>query len=70
MTIPFSHKKEMNYNLVYRIKKLIYVLKQFLRVWYEKLSSHILSYNFIVKNTDHLLFSKIISNTTIIVYFI
>jgi Reverse transcriptase (RNA-dependent DNA polymerase) len=67
VTIPPGHRIEMDSNLVCRLKKSIYGLKQSPRVWYEKLSSHLLSYNFKINNADHLLFSKIMNNTTIVV---
>jgi Reverse transcriptase (RNA-dependent DNA polymerase) len=38
MTLSPGHKSENNTNLVYRLKKSIYELKQSPRAWYDKLS--------------------------------
>jgi Reverse transcriptase (RNA-dependent DNA polymerase) len=58
MRLPLSHEKEQDRNLVCKLIKLIYELKQSPRAWYEKLSSHLTSYNFNINNADHSLFVK------------
>jgi Reverse transcriptase (RNA-dependent DNA polymerase) len=58
MTLPSGHKRE-NSNLVCRLKKLIYGLKQYPRKWYIKLSSYLILCNFKVSNANHSLFTKI-----------
>lgn len=46
MTLPLSHEKEKDTNLVCRFKKSIHGLKQSPRTWYEKLSLYLISCNF------------------------
>jgi Reverse transcriptase (RNA-dependent DNA polymerase) len=58
MTLPPGHKKEKISNLVCRLKKSIYWLKQYLRAWYDKLNYFLISYNFKVSNADSSLFIK------------
>jgi Reverse transcriptase (RNA-dependent DNA polymerase) len=68
MTLPPNHKKEGNPNLVCRLLKLIYGLKQSPSAWYGKLSSYLISCGFIISKTDHSLFCKINNYTTIIIH--
>jgi Reverse transcriptase (RNA-dependent DNA polymerase) len=58
MSLPPGYTQENNSNLVCKLNKSIYGLKQFPRAWYDKLSSHLLSYNFKMSNADHSLFIK------------
>jgi Reverse transcriptase (RNA-dependent DNA polymerase) len=41
MTLPPDHAKENYSNLICRLKKSIYGLKQSPRVWYDKLNSYL-----------------------------
>jgi Reverse transcriptase (RNA-dependent DNA polymerase) len=50
--------KKRNPNLVYKLKKMIYGLKQSLRMWYGKLSNYLISYNFKVSSAGHSLATK------------
>ena len=59
MTLPPGHKKEQNFNLVCRLRKSIYGLKQSPRAWYGKLSHFLLSCNFKISSADTSLFVKI-----------
>jgi Reverse transcriptase (RNA-dependent DNA polymerase) len=70
MTLPPGYKKEEGTNMTCKLIKLIYGLKQSLRVWYEKFSSYLISYNFKISNSDHSLFVKIDHTciTVILVY--
>lgn len=67
MTLPPGHEQEINSNLVCRLKRSIYELKQFPRVWYEKLSFFLVSYNFNISNADGSLFTKYERENTVIV---
>jgi Reverse transcriptase (RNA-dependent DNA polymerase) len=67
MAPPPGYIQQDNSNLVCKLEKLIYGLKQSLRVWYDKLSSYLLSCNFLISNADHSLLSKIINNTIIVI---
>jgi Reverse transcriptase (RNA-dependent DNA polymerase) len=67
MSLPPGHTQEGNANLVCKLKKSIYGLKQSLRTWYGKLRSHLLSCDFKINNVNHSLFSKINNGITIIV---
>jgi Reverse transcriptase (RNA-dependent DNA polymerase) len=64
---PPGHAQEDNTNLVCKLRKSIYGLKQSSRAWYDKLNSYLLSCDFKVSNAGHSLFSKINNCTTIIV---
>jgi Reverse transcriptase (RNA-dependent DNA polymerase) len=57
-------------NLVCRLKKLIYVLRQSPKVWYDKLNYFLISYNFKVSNANSSLFIKHNCNgiTIVLVY--
>jgi Reverse transcriptase (RNA-dependent DNA polymerase) len=70
MTLSPGHQLEKNPNVVCRLQKLIYGLKQLPRAWYEKLSSYLISYNFLISNADHSLFWKLdgIDTTLVLVY--
>jgi Reverse transcriptase (RNA-dependent DNA polymerase) len=67
MSTPPGYIQKDNSNLVCKLEKLIYGLKQSLRAWYDKLSSYLLSCNFLISNVDHSLFSKIANNTIIVI---
>jgi Reverse transcriptase (RNA-dependent DNA polymerase) len=67
MSLPPGYAQEDNTNLVCKLRKSIYGLKQSPRAWYGKLSSHLLSYDFKISNSDHSLFSKKSNDITIIV---
>jgi Reverse transcriptase (RNA-dependent DNA polymerase) len=58
MTLPPSHKRKNMSNLVCRLNKSIYGLKQSPRAWYEKLSHFLLSCNFKTSWEDTSLFIK------------
>jgi Reverse transcriptase (RNA-dependent DNA polymerase) len=58
MDLPSDHEQEKNSNLVCRLKKVIYELKQSPRMWYGKLSSYLISCKFKVNNADHSLLTK------------
>jgi Reverse transcriptase (RNA-dependent DNA polymerase) len=70
MTIPPEHKREGTSNLVCRLNKFIYGLKQSPRVWYEILSYFLTSCNFKVSSFDSSLFTRHNTNgtTVILVY--
>jgi Reverse transcriptase (RNA-dependent DNA polymerase) len=71
MTIPPGHNEEENTNLICRLKKLIYGLKQSPRAWYEKLSSHLISCGFMANKADSSLFINLGEhNITIILVYI
>jgi Reverse transcriptase (RNA-dependent DNA polymerase)/Integrase core domain len=67
MNLPPGHKMENLSNIVCRLKKSIYGLKQSPRAWYSKLSHFLLSCNFKVSNADNSLFTKILNNNIIVV---
>jgi Reverse transcriptase (RNA-dependent DNA polymerase) len=67
IVLPVDYIQEDNSNLVCRLNKLIYGLKQSARVWYEKLSSYLIFYIFLTSNVNHSLFCKINENFTIMV---
>jgi Reverse transcriptase (RNA-dependent DNA polymerase) len=56
MDLSPGHKRERDSNLACKLIKSIYELKQSLWVWYEKLSSFLISCNFKINNSDHSLF--------------
>jgi Reverse transcriptase (RNA-dependent DNA polymerase) len=58
MNLPPGHEQEKNSNLVCRLKKSIYDIKQSSRAWYGKLSKYLISYHFKVSSIDHSLFTK------------
>jgi Reverse transcriptase (RNA-dependent DNA polymerase) len=66
MSLPSDYTQEDNSNLVCRLNKLIYGLKQSSHGWYDKLIPHLLSYNFKMSNADRLLFFKRNANFIII----
>jgi Reverse transcriptase (RNA-dependent DNA polymerase) len=67
MACPPGYKKVEDSNIVCKLNKSIYRLKQSPRAWYGKLSSYLISCNFKVSNADHSLFSKRTCDFTIIV---
>ena len=67
MTLPPGHRLENNTNLVCRLKKSIYGLKQSPRAWYGKLSHFLINYGFKVSHSDNSLFTKHKGNDTIVV---
>ena len=67
MTLPPGHVKEKNTNLVCRLNKSIYGLKQSPRAWYGKLSQYLISLGFKISQSDTSLFSKHENNDTTIV---
>jgi Reverse transcriptase (RNA-dependent DNA polymerase) len=67
MMLPPGHKEKGNANIVCKLNKAIYGLKQSPRAWYEKLSNYLIFCDFKVTNADHSLFSKIDKNYTIII---
>jgi Reverse transcriptase (RNA-dependent DNA polymerase) len=70
MTLPSGHKRENMSNLVCRLNKFIYGLKQSPRAWYGKLSQFLLSCNFKISWADTSLFIKYNENgiTIVLVY--
>jgi Reverse transcriptase (RNA-dependent DNA polymerase) len=58
MSLPSNYTQENNSNLVCRLNKSIYGLKQYPYAWYDKLISHLLFYNFKMSNGNHSLFSE------------
>jgi Reverse transcriptase (RNA-dependent DNA polymerase) len=56
MNLPPGHGKENVPNLVCRLKKLIYGLKQSPRAWYGKISNFLISCNFKIGSADSSLF--------------
>jgi Reverse transcriptase (RNA-dependent DNA polymerase) len=67
MNLPPGHKMKNVSNIVCRLKKSIYGLKQSPRAWYDKLSQFLLSCNFKVSNANNSLFTKISNNNIIVV---
>jgi Reverse transcriptase (RNA-dependent DNA polymerase) len=67
MTLPPDHQRENNSNLVCRLNKSIYGLKQSPRAWYGKLSQFLISCNFKVSGVDSSLFIKHNTNGTTVV---
>jgi Reverse transcriptase (RNA-dependent DNA polymerase) len=67
MMFPLRHKEEGNVNIVCKLNKAIYGLKQSPRAWYEKLSNYLFFCDLKVTNADHSLFFKIDKNYTIII---
>jgi Reverse transcriptase (RNA-dependent DNA polymerase) len=71
MTLSSGHKKENMSNLICRLKKSIYGLKQFSRAWYGKLNYFLFFCNFKVSDADSSLFIKHNCNgTTIILVYV
>jgi Reverse transcriptase (RNA-dependent DNA polymerase) len=70
MILPPRHEKEHDPTLVCKLIKLIYGLKQSLRIWYEKLISYLFFCDFKINNVDHSLFVKVnyTHATSILVY--
>nr|CAD1826176.1 unnamed protein product [Ananas comosus var. bracteatus] len=70
MSIPPGHPREGERDLVCRLRKSIYGLKQSPRAWFEKLSSTITSIGFVRNSADYSMFVKKegTSTTIILVY--
>nr|CAD1824666.1 unnamed protein product [Ananas comosus var. bracteatus] len=70
MSIPPRHPREGERDLVCRLRKSIYGLKQSPRAWFEKLSSTITSIGFVRNSADYSMFVKKegTSTTIILVY--
>jgi Reverse transcriptase (RNA-dependent DNA polymerase) len=58
MNLSPGYKLESGKDLVCKLQKMIYRLKQSPKVWYAKLSSYLLSLKFNICNADHSLFLK------------
>ena len=67
MTLPPGHIKENDTNIVCRLNKSIYGLKQSSRAWYGKLSHFLIYCGFKVSQSDTSLFSKHENNDTTII---
>jgi Reverse transcriptase (RNA-dependent DNA polymerase) len=67
MTLPHGYKDDSNKDLVCKLNKSIYGLKQSPRAWYGKLSHSLLLYNFVKSTTDSSMFIKHSGSTTTIV---
>jgi Reverse transcriptase (RNA-dependent DNA polymerase) len=67
MTLSPGHQRENTSNLVCRLNKSIYGLKQSPRAWYGKLSQFLISCNFKVSGADSSLFIKHNTNGTTVV---
>jgi hypothetical protein len=55
--------------LVYKLKKSLYGLKQSPRMWYQKFDTYILGLGFVRRRDDHCLYSKQVGNHFIYVVF-
>jgi Reverse transcriptase (RNA-dependent DNA polymerase) len=60
MTLPSGHKKEKYPNLVCRLMNSMHELKQSSSVWYEKLSSSLISCGLMISKVDHFYFINLI----------
>jgi Reverse transcriptase (RNA-dependent DNA polymerase) len=58
MTCPPSYKKVEDSNLVCKLNKFIYRLKQYSRAWHGKLSYYLIFYYFNVSNVHSLFFKR------------
>jgi Reverse transcriptase (RNA-dependent DNA polymerase) len=67
MALPPGHNKEGDATTVCKLNKSIYGLKQSPRIWYEKLSSYLISCDLKVSSVDHSLFSNGDENYVIII---
>jgi Reverse transcriptase (RNA-dependent DNA polymerase) len=71
ITIPPGHKREGSSNLVCRLNKSIYGLKQSLKAWYKKLSQFLTSCKFKVSDSVSSLFTKHnINGTTVVLVYV
>ena len=67
MNLPPGHPNELDKNLVCRLHKSIYGLKQSPRAWYSKLSWELSKLGFTKSSADSCMFTKQSMNSTIIV---
>jgi Reverse transcriptase (RNA-dependent DNA polymerase) len=67
MTLPPGYKNEVDHNLVCKLNKSIYGLKQSPRAWYAKLSHSLLFLHFNKSSADSSMFVKYSNNITTIV---
>jgi Reverse transcriptase (RNA-dependent DNA polymerase) len=67
MTLPPRYENDSNKDLVCKLNKFIYDLKQSSRVWYGKLSHSLLSHNFVKSSADSSMFVQHSGDTTVIV---
>jgi Reverse transcriptase (RNA-dependent DNA polymerase) len=67
MNLPPGHKSAEGKNVVCKLNKSIYGLRQFPRTWYAELSSYLISLNFVLCNADHSLFLKTNNQLTTLV---
>jgi Reverse transcriptase (RNA-dependent DNA polymerase) len=67
MSLPPGYKNDTDDNLVCKLYKSIYELKQSPRAWYSKLSHFLLLHNFIKSSADSSIFIKHLNNKTTIV---
>jgi Reverse transcriptase (RNA-dependent DNA polymerase) len=67
MSTPPRYIQKDNSNLVCKLEKLIYGLKQSPQIWYDKLSFYVLLCSFLISNADRSLFSKIANNFIVVV---
>ena len=67
MSLPPGYKNKVDQNLVCKLKKSIYGLKQSPRAWYAKLSHSLLSLLFDKSSADSSMFVKHSNNSTTIV---
>jgi Reverse transcriptase (RNA-dependent DNA polymerase) len=67
MSLPPSYKNESNNNLVCKLNKSIYKLKQSPRVWYDKLNHSLLLHDFVTSSANSSMFVKHSNNKTTIV---
>jgi Reverse transcriptase (RNA-dependent DNA polymerase) len=68
MALPPSHKDASNPSLAYKLKKVIYDLKQSLRAWYVKLRFSPLQINFTKSTADFSMFVRYSQNSIIIIF--
>jgi Reverse transcriptase (RNA-dependent DNA polymerase) len=67
MTLPLGYENNSNKDLVCKLNKFIYGLKQSPRAWYGKLSHSLLSHNFIKSSADSSMFVQHSGDIIIIV---
>ena len=56
MTVPLGYKLTYCSDMVCKLKKTLYRLKQFPRMWFGKLSRDMLGMNYTQSNEDHIMF--------------
>jgi Reverse transcriptase (RNA-dependent DNA polymerase) len=67
MTLPLGYENDSNKNLVCKLNKSIYGLKQSPREWYDKLNHSLLLHDFTKSSADSSMFVKHSDSTTTIV---